>query len=155
MCVFLIVWLNVLNSFGYSGSPLDDRIVTNWCGVIMELWGFRVGTNYSGLRLQLMHGVTDLTCHLTSLYQGGTGCPALSCMLFSLTLIHLGFWQNLKMRVSHPRFLIIGNQEDIKSEFPACLTKKTDSVQSDAHANPSIMSDTVFLFPEVSVECFP
>ncbi|CAL0326705.1 unnamed protein product [Lupinus luteus] len=56
--------------------------------------------------------------------------------------------KNLKMKISHPRFLIIGNQEDIKSEFPACLTKKIDSGQSDAHANRSILSDTVFLFPE-------
>lgn len=56
------------------------------------------------------------------------------------------------MKISHPRFLIIGNQENMKLEFPACLTKKTDSVQSDAHANPNIMSDTVFSFPEVSVE---
>lgn len=69
-----------------------------------------------------------------------------------LKTFHLLFWQNLKMKISHPRFLIIGNQENMKLEFPACLTKKTDSVQSDAHANPNIMSDTVFSFPEVSVE---
>ncbi|XP_019455479.1 PREDICTED: trafficking protein particle complex subunit 8-like isoform X1 [Lupinus angustifolius] len=57
--------------------------------------------------------------------------------------------KNLKMKVSDPRFLIIGNHGDMKSEFPACLTKKTDSsVQSDVHANNSILSDTVFLFPE-------
>ncbi|KAK7244790.1 hypothetical protein RIF29_39616 [Crotalaria pallida] len=56
--------------------------------------------------------------------------------------------KNLKMKISHPRFLIIGNQEDINSEFPACLTKKTGSVQNDAHANHSTLSDTVFLFPE-------
>ncbi|KAJ1379074.1 trafficking protein particle complex subunit 8-like protein [Sesbania bispinosa] len=56
--------------------------------------------------------------------------------------------KNLKMKISHPRFLIIGNQENMKSEFPACLTKKTDSVQIDARANPNTMSDTVFSFPE-------
>ncbi|KAK7284775.1 hypothetical protein RJT34_19528 [Clitoria ternatea] len=54
--------------------------------------------------------------------------------------------KNLKMKISHPRFLIIGNQENMKSEFPSCLTKKTDSIQSYAH--PNIMSDTVFLFPD-------
>ncbi|KAL2345307.1 hypothetical protein Fmac_006592 [Flemingia macrophylla] len=54
--------------------------------------------------------------------------------------------KNLKMKISHPRFLIIGKQENIRSEFPACLRKKTDSVQCDADSN--IMSDTVFLFPE-------
>ncbi|KAE9585345.1 putative tetratricopeptide-like helical domain, TRAPP II complex, Trs120, TRAPP III complex, Trs85 [Lupinus albus] len=56
--------------------------------------------------------------------------------------------KNLKMKISHPRFLIIRNQEDIKSEFPACLTKKINSGQSDAHANHSILPHTVFLFPE-------
>ncbi|XP_057438916.1 uncharacterized protein LOC130730816 isoform X2 [Lotus japonicus] len=56
--------------------------------------------------------------------------------------------KSLKMKISHPRFLIIGNQENMKSEFPACLTKKINSVQGDAHANPNIMSDTVFSFPE-------
>ncbi|RDX88744.1 Trafficking protein particle complex subunit 8, partial [Mucuna pruriens] len=56
--------------------------------------------------------------------------------------------KNLKMKISHPRFLIIGKQENMKSEFPECLRKKTDSEQSDVHANPNIMSDTVFLFPE-------
>ncbi|KAL1338323.1 hypothetical protein HN51_032996 [Arachis hypogaea] len=56
--------------------------------------------------------------------------------------------KNLKMKISHPRFLTIGNPEHIKSEFPACLTKKIDSVNNDAQANPGIMSDTVFMFPE-------
>ncbi|XP_027350865.1 trafficking protein particle complex subunit 8 isoform X2 [Abrus precatorius] len=56
--------------------------------------------------------------------------------------------KNLKLKISHPRFLIIGNKETMKSGFPACLTKKSDSVQSDAHANSNLMSDTVFLFPE-------
>ncbi|MED6134529.1 hypothetical protein PIB30_037742 [Stylosanthes scabra] len=56
--------------------------------------------------------------------------------------------KNLKMKISHPRFLTIGNPEHINSEFPACLTKKIDSVNNDAQANPGIMSDTVFMFPE-------
>ncbi|TKY61914.1 Trafficking protein particle complex subunit 8 [Spatholobus suberectus] len=56
--------------------------------------------------------------------------------------------KNLKMKISHPRFLVIGKQENMESEFPACLRKKTYPVQSDVHANPNIMSDTVFLFPE-------
>jgi hypothetical protein len=56
------------------------------------------------------------------------------------------------MKISHPRFLIIGNQENVKLEFPGCLTKKTDSVQSGAYANPNIMSETVFSFPTVSFE---
>ncbi|KAI4348871.1 hypothetical protein L6164_009540 [Bauhinia variegata] len=56
--------------------------------------------------------------------------------------------KNLKMKINHPRFLNIGNQESLKSEFPASLIKKTDSVQSGEHANPNNVSDTVFLFPE-------
>ncbi|XP_045795851.1 trafficking protein particle complex subunit 8 [Trifolium pratense] len=55
--------------------------------------------------------------------------------------------KNLKMKISHPRFLIVGNQENVKLEFPGCLTKKSDSVQSGAHANPNMMSETVFSFP--------
>ncbi|WVZ06097.1 hypothetical protein V8G54_019443 [Vigna mungo] len=56
--------------------------------------------------------------------------------------------KNLKMKISHPRFLIIGKQENMMSEFPACLRKKTDSVQSVIHDNPNITTGTVFLFPE-------
>ncbi|KAH1195455.1 Trafficking protein particle complex subunit 8 [Glycine max] len=56
--------------------------------------------------------------------------------------------KNLKMKISHPRFLIIGKQENMKSEFPACLRKRTVAVPSDVYANSNIMSDTVFLFPE-------
>ncbi|MED6136368.1 hypothetical protein PIB30_055534 [Stylosanthes scabra] len=56
--------------------------------------------------------------------------------------------KNLKMKISHPRFLTIGNPEHINSDFPACLTKKVDSVSDDAQANPGIMPDTVFMFPE-------
>ncbi|XP_027923371.1 trafficking protein particle complex subunit 8 [Vigna unguiculata] len=56
--------------------------------------------------------------------------------------------KNLKMKISHPRFLIIGKQENMMSEFPACLRKNTDSVQSVMHDNPNITTDTVFLFPE-------
>lgn len=69
-------------------------------------------------------------------------------------LIHYGFWQNLKMKISHPRFLSIGNQESMKSELPACLMKTVDSVSNGLNANPFNRSDTVFMFPEVSVECF-
>ena len=59
------------------------------------------------------------------------------------------------MKIIHPRFLIIGKQENMKPEFPACLKKRTYAVLSDVYANPNIMSNTFFLFPEVSVESFP
>lgn len=57
------------------------------------------------------------------------------------------------MKISRPRFLNIGNQESMKSELPACLLKKVDSVPSGANADPFNMSDRVFMFPEVSMEC--
>ncbi|PSS15857.1 Trafficking protein particle complex subunit like [Actinidia chinensis var. chinensis] len=53
--------------------------------------------------------------------------------------------KNMKMKISHPRFLIIGNQEVMDREFPACLEKKTNS---DAQAKTNYASDTVFQFPE-------
>ncbi|KAL5060385.1 hypothetical protein RYX36_031989 [Vicia faba] len=55
--------------------------------------------------------------------------------------------KNLKMKINHPRFLIIGNQENVKLEFPGCLTKTIGSVQTGAHANPNLMSETIFSFP--------
>uniref|UniRef100_A0A5B6ZRC8 Putative trafficking protein particle complex subunit 8 n=1 Tax=Davidia involucrata TaxID=16924 RepID=A0A5B6ZRC8_DAVIN len=56
--------------------------------------------------------------------------------------------RNIKMKISHPRFLNIGNQEVMTMEFPACLEKKANSLQSDAHASISKVSDTVFLLSE-------
>ncbi|KAJ7942948.1 Trafficking protein particle complex subunit 8 [Quillaja saponaria] len=55
--------------------------------------------------------------------------------------------KNLKMKVSHSRFLNIGNRENLTTQFPACLEKERDSGQSGALAN-SDMSHDVFLFPE-------
>ncbi|KAI9085498.1 hypothetical protein K1719_032565 [Acacia pycnantha] len=52
--------------------------------------------------------------------------------------------QNLKIKINHPRFLNIGNQESMNSELPACLMKKVDSVPSGANANP-LKSDIVFI----------
>ncbi|GFY97981.1 tetratricopeptide repeat (TPR)-like superfamily protein [Actinidia rufa] len=56
--------------------------------------------------------------------------------------------KNMKMKISHPRFLILGNQEVMDLEFPACLEKKTNSACSDAQAKTNYASDTVFQFPE-------
>lgn len=55
--------------------------------------------------------------------------------------------KNMKMKISHPRFLIIGNREVMDIEFPACLERKTKSAWSDAHANDT-HDDRVFIFPE-------
>lgn len=56
--------------------------------------------------------------------------------------------QNLKMKISHPRFLKIGNHENLRAEFPSCLEKKTVSEQSGVHASSNNLSQTVFLFPK-------
>lgn len=58
--------------------------------------------------------------------------------------------QNLKMKISHPRFLTVGNQE-LTMKFPDYLEKKMDVEQSSAHVSPNIASQNVFLFPEVSL----
>lgn len=57
--------------------------------------------------------------------------------------------QNLKMKISHPRFLNIGKRESLNREFPACL-EKTNSDHSGVPANPTDVSHSMFLFPEVS-----
>lgn len=77
-----------------------------------------------------------------------------ACFGVYIMLTHLIFWQNLKMKISHPRFLNIGDQENLKTEFPSCLEKKTDSEQSGVRASSNNLSETVFLFPKVSDECF-
>ncbi|KAE8125213.1 hypothetical protein FH972_020046 [Carpinus fangiana] len=56
--------------------------------------------------------------------------------------------QNLKMKISHPRFLNIGDQENLKTEFPSSLEKKKASEQSGVHASSNNLSQTVFLFPK-------
>ncbi|KAH9674301.1 tetratricopeptide repeat (TPR)-like superfamily protein [Citrus sinensis] len=56
--------------------------------------------------------------------------------------------KNLKMKVSHPRFLSIGNRDDMTKEFPACLQKMTNAEQSVAGGNFNKMPQAVFSFPE-------
>ncbi|GFZ09241.1 tetratricopeptide repeat (TPR)-like superfamily protein [Actinidia rufa] len=55
----------------------------------------------------------------------------------------------MKMKISHTRFLLIGNQEVTDLEFPACLEKKTNSARIDAQTITNYASDSVFQFPEV------
>ncbi|KAA8518448.1 hypothetical protein F0562_015922 [Nyssa sinensis] len=56
--------------------------------------------------------------------------------------------RNIKMKISHPRFLNIGNEEVMDMGIPACLEKKAKFVQSDAHTRINKVSDTVFLYSE-------
>ncbi|XP_024028403.1 trafficking protein particle complex subunit 8 isoform X3 [Morus notabilis] len=57
--------------------------------------------------------------------------------------------KNLKLKVSHPRFLNVGSQESLDADFPACLEKRTEHhyVQPD-HNN---ISQPVFIFPEDTI----
>lgn len=63
--------------------------------------------------------------------------------------------QNLKMKISHPRFLCFGKQDELMKEIPACLEKKTVAEHSGALGNSSKMPQALFLFPEVSLKVPP
>ncbi|CAL1372237.1 unnamed protein product [Linum trigynum] len=56
--------------------------------------------------------------------------------------------KNLKMKISHPRFLSIGNKEVPHVDFRACLEKQSDNKQGGTRANLKKASQGVFLFPE-------
>ncbi|KVH90571.1 hypothetical protein Ccrd_007407 [Cynara cardunculus var. scolymus] len=59
--------------------------------------------------------------------------------------------KNLKMKISHPRFLNIGNPEVLDVNFPACLEKGKTSAHKDADLDTTKQSETVFRFPEDTV----
>ena len=59
--------------------------------------------------------------------------------------------QNVKMNISHPRFIIPGDSSDLDLEFPQCLRKH---VQSDSNAVSSEgtkgnSKGSLFAFPQV------
>lgn len=54
------------------------------------------------------------------------------------------------MKISHPRFLNIGNPEKSDVNFPSCLEKEKTPSQKDADLDTTKKSDTIFHFPEVS-----
>lgn len=62
------------------------------------------------------------------------------------------YLQNLKMKISHPRFLSIGKRDQLNEEFPTCLEKKTNASESGALDSFSQLPQAVFLFPEVRVK---
>lgn len=67
--------------------------------------------------------------------------------------------QNIKMKISHPRFVIPGDSSDLDLEFPRCLRKH---VQSDSNTVPEGTKENVkgslFPFPQVrwfkALSCF-
>ncbi|KAG8648726.1 trafficking protein particle complex subunit 8 isoform X2 [Manihot esculenta] len=56
--------------------------------------------------------------------------------------------KNLKMKISRPRFLSIGNREDLNLEIPDCLEKKMNFERNDVPADSKKVTHGVFLFPE-------
>ncbi|KAJ4835556.1 hypothetical protein Tsubulata_029834 [Turnera subulata] len=61
--------------------------------------------------------------------------------------------KNLRMKINDPRFLSVGNQEDLDVEVPACLEKKHNTEYRSAPSNPKEASNGIFLFPEdISVQ---
>ncbi|KAL3839351.1 hypothetical protein ACJIZ3_023942 [Penstemon smallii] len=58
--------------------------------------------------------------------------------------------KNLKMRVSHPRFINIADQEAMDLEFPNCLKKHANSSESYNHVDCAKAPNSVFVFPETT-----
>lgn len=94
---------------------------------------------------------------LYSLCMAAHGCIMSVLILNSfiwsdISLHFLRHWQNLKMKISHPRFLIPGRLKDMDVEFPACLQKQISRECSDAQTNiVEKPNGLLFSFPEVSV----
>lgn len=65
----------------------------------------------------------------------------------------LHHWQNLKMKISHPRFLLPGRMKDMDMEFPACLQKQISPECGDVQSSIVEKANSLlFSFPEVSKE---
>ncbi|XP_010247554.1 PREDICTED: trafficking protein particle complex subunit 8 isoform X2 [Nelumbo nucifera] len=56
--------------------------------------------------------------------------------------------KTLKMKISHPRFLIPGSLEDMNVEFPSCLERQANCRNSHVQANTVKGSNSCFSFPE-------
>ncbi|XP_010549893.1 PREDICTED: trafficking protein particle complex subunit 8 isoform X2 [Tarenaya hassleriana] len=56
--------------------------------------------------------------------------------------------KNLKMKISHPRFLSPGNQEELTMTFPDCLEKGNGDEQNIVQPKTNKTSSSVFTFPE-------
>ncbi|KAL6521190.1 hypothetical protein OROGR_017759 [Orobanche gracilis] len=56
--------------------------------------------------------------------------------------------KNLKMTISHPRFLNVAAQDVMNSEFPSCLRKQENASQSCMQVGTIEAIDRVFVFPQ-------
>ncbi|PIN03140.1 Protein with predicted involvement in meiosis (GSG1) [Handroanthus impetiginosus] len=62
--------------------------------------------------------------------------------------------KNLKMRISHPRFLNIADKEVMNLEFPNCLRKQTNSSPSGMQVDSAKARNSIFVFPKTtSISC--
>ncbi|KAL8255725.1 hypothetical protein R6Q59_030792 [Mikania micrantha] len=59
--------------------------------------------------------------------------------------------KNLKMKISDPRFLNVGNPEVLNVNFPSCLEKKDSCPHKDADHETTKQSETVFHFPKDTI----
>ncbi|THU74886.1 hypothetical protein C4D60_Mb04t38130 [Musa balbisiana] len=59
--------------------------------------------------------------------------------------------KNIKMKISHPRYLIPGNMEDLEMDFPECLEKQKSSRSKETPANVMLkFKNLLFSFPDDS-----
>nr|XP_009397412.1 PREDICTED: trafficking protein particle complex subunit 8 isoform X1 [Musa acuminata subsp. malaccensis]XP_009397413.1 PREDICTED: trafficking protein particle complex subunit 8 isoform X1 [Musa acuminata subsp. malaccensis] len=57
--------------------------------------------------------------------------------------------KNIKMKISHPRYLIPGNIEDLEMDFPECLEKQKSSGSKETPANVMLkFKNLLFSFPD-------
>ncbi|XP_027176053.1 trafficking protein particle complex subunit 8 [Coffea eugenioides] len=61
--------------------------------------------------------------------------------------------KNLKMKVSQPRFLKVGDQEVMQMEFPSCLEKRGSSGDGHVPRKTCKASRSLYSFPEDLVVC--
>lgn len=67
--------------------------------------------------------------------------------------------KNMKLKISHPRFLMVGELEDLDAEFPACLETKRNKrdyagcvIEDDSDVKTK-SSNAIFTFPkDISIE---
>ncbi|KZV17131.1 trafficking protein particle complex subunit 8 [Dorcoceras hygrometricum] len=96
--------------------------------------------------LPRLHGVIhDLP---KTVYEGDIRCLTLEIRNPSKISV-----KSLKLRVSHPRFINIADQEVIKQEFPTCLEKQADS-QNSTYLDTPKDTNSIFVFPETEPICW-
>ncbi|KAJ4962216.1 hypothetical protein NE237_022155 [Protea cynaroides] len=61
--------------------------------------------------------------------------------------------KNMKMKISHPRFVIPGSLEDLNVEFPSCLEKNSNSEHNDVQPSSSKQpKSSLFSFEDAAIQ---